>query len=99
MNARCYTRPNEAPEFSRTEQRDIMIIMQTADPVTISIPRALLTDIRKLSTELVDRMHELLERNANGSLPPTEAAELRRLVQMAEFGEIISMALQSPSIP
>lgn len=39
-------------------------------------------------------MHELLERNTDGKLTALERAELETLVQMAEFGQILSMALQ-----
>jgi aromatic ring-cleaving dioxygenase len=69
-------------------------MIQTADPITFSVPRTVLTDIVQLSAELTDRMHELLERNTNGELGPTEKAELETLVRMAEFGQIVSVALQ-----
>ncbi len=72
---------------------------QTADPITFSVPRTVLTDIVQLSAELTDRMHELLERNTDGKLGPTEKAELKTLVQMAEFGQVVSMALQGPPKP
>jgi hypothetical protein len=37
-------------------------------------------------------MHELLERNTNGQLTPSEKSELETLVRLAEFGQIVSMA-------
>ena len=70
-------------------------MVQIADPITFSVSRAVLTDISHLSAELTDRMHELLERNTEGPLNPNETAELQTLVRMAEFGQIISMALSS----
>jgi hypothetical protein len=73
--------------------------IQAADPVTISVPRRVLTDIVQLSTELTDRMHELLERNTDGQLSPIEKSELAALVRVAEFGQIVSMALQSQGRP
>ncbi|HUO08735.1 MAG TPA: hypothetical protein VM008_10575 [Phycisphaerae bacterium] len=52
-----------------------------------------------MSNELNKRMHELLERNTDGALTANETAELQRLVQMAEFGQIVAAALQSTSTP
>ncbi len=68
-------------------------MIQSADPITLSVPRKVLTDIVQLSAELTDRMHALLERNTDGALGPIEKAELETLVRMAEFGQIVSMAL------
>lgn len=70
-------------------------MIQAADPVTFSVPRTVLSDIVELSAELTDRMHELLERNTDGQLGATERAELETLARIAEFGQIISTALQS----
>ena len=64
-----------------------------ADPVTISVPRRVLSDIVQLSAELTERMHELLERNTDARLGPVEKAELETLVRIAEFGQIVSMAV------
>ena len=72
-------------------------MVQLADPITFSVPRAVLSDISRLSAELTDRMHELLERNSDGKLSPNESAELQTLVRMAEFGQIVSLALGSTS--
>ena len=66
---------------------------RAADPVTISVPRTTLSAIAQLSSQLLDRMHELLERNTDGSLNQIEKAELETLVRMAEFGQIVSLAL------
>lgn len=68
-------------------------MIQAADPITVSVPRTVLSDIVELSAELNDRMHDLLERNTNGQLTSIEKTELETLVRMAEFGQIVSMAL------
>jgi hypothetical protein len=44
-------------------------------------------------------MHELLERNTDGQLTTTEKAELDTLVRMAQFGQIVAMALQPQAQP
>jgi hypothetical protein len=69
-------------------------MIQAADPITFSVPRTVLSEIVELSAELTDRMHELLERNTDGLLGPVERAELETLVRMAEFGQIVALALQ-----
>lgn len=69
-------------------------MIQTVDPVTFSVPRTVLSDIAQLSAELTDRMHALLERNTDAQLSPTEKAELATLVRIAEFGQVVLMALQ-----
>ena len=74
-------------------------MVQNADPITFSVPRAVLSDISHLSHKFNDRMHELLERNTDGALTPQESAELQNLVRMAEFGQIVDAALQVPSAP
>jgi hypothetical protein len=71
----------------------------TADPVTISVPRVLLTEIVRLSDDLTNRMHALLERNTDGGLNEAESAELDTLVRMAQFGQIVSTALHSQGSP
>ena len=72
---------------------------QAADPITISVPRTVLSEIVSLSSELTDRMHALLERNTDAQLDPVEKNELETLVKMAEFGQIVSMALGSQDRP
>jgi hypothetical protein len=74
-------------------------MIQSADPITFSVSRKVLSDIVELSAELTDRMHELLEKNTDGQLGPTERSELETLVRMAEFGQIVSMALQPQAQP
>jgi len=74
-------------------------MIQSADPITFSVPRKVLTDIVQLSAELTDRMHELLEKNTDGQLGAIERTELEALVRVAEFGQIVSMALQPQAQP
>jgi hypothetical protein len=74
-------------------------MVQSADPVTFSLPRTLLGDIAQLADGLTDRMHDLLEKNTDGRLDAEEKAQLETLVHMAHFGQIVSMALQSQSAP
>ena len=74
-------------------------MVQAADPVTFTVPRTILSDIVQLSGKLTDRMHQLLERNTDDELRGTEKAELETLVQMAQFAQIVSMALHPQSSP
>jgi hypothetical protein len=67
------------------------------DAVTLTLPRSAVGGILALSAELTDRMHALLERNTDGALGPLEKAELETLVQIAHFGEIVSMAIGTPA--
>jgi hypothetical protein len=63
--------------------------------VVLTFPRSALPDVLALSDELTDRMHELLERNTDGSLSPIERAQLETLVHMAQFGQMIATAMRS----
>ena len=71
----------------------------TGDSVTLTLPRSAVGDVVSLAATLNDRMHELLERNTDGALSATERAELETLVQMAQFAQVISTALQLQSKP
>ena len=66
-----------------------------AESVTIQVPRSLIDEIPSLTDDLVERMHELLERNTDGKITLPERAQLETLVQMAQFSQIFSMALQA----
>jgi hypothetical protein len=74
-------------------------MLQSADPITFSVPRTVLADIVELSADLIDRMHELLERNTDGKLSQSEKLELERLVRIAEFAQIVSRALEPQAQP
>lgn len=65
-----------------------------ADVVTITLPRSLLPELPAFASALDDRMHELLERNTEGTLGDAERAELESLVRMAQFAQILAMAAQ-----
>ena len=69
------------------------------DAVTLTLPRSAVADVVALSDTLLDRMHELLERNTDGRLSPLERKELDTLVLMAQFGQLVSNALQRPGRP
>ena len=67
--------------------------------VTLTFPRSAVGDFVTLSERLLERMHELLERGADDRLSPDQREELDTLVQMAHFGQIVSMALQGRNSP
>jgi hypothetical protein len=69
------------------------------DPTTFSVPRTVVTDIVHLSGDLAERMHDLLEPNSDGQLSRIERRELETLVRVAEFGQIVSMPLQTQGTP
>lgn len=70
-----------------------------ANEITLTFPRSALDDVLSLSDELNDRMHELLERNTDGSLAPVERAELATLVHMSQFGQLLALALRAADKP
>lgn len=67
--------------------------MSALESVTLTFPRSVVADVRSLSGALLDRMHELLERNNEGALTDVEREALETLVQMAQFGQLITTAL------
>jgi len=69
--------------------------MSALDSVTLTIPRSAVSDVRSLTGALLDRMHELLERNTEGTLTEVERESLETLVQMAQFGQLIASALDA----
>ena len=68
--------------------------MNPADAVTLTLPRSMLPELPALAKNLNDRMHELLERNTEGTLVETERAELETLVQVAQVVQILAMAAE-----
>ena len=72
-------------------------MIQAADPINFSVPRALASEIVELSADLTDRMHELLEKNTDGLLTAGERAELQKLVSITEMGQIVAAAMQLKS--
>jgi hypothetical protein len=76
-----------------------MIMVAPSESVALTLPCSAVDDVLSLSAALIDRMHELLERNTDNALSPLEQEELETLVQMAQFGQIFSMALQTQLKP
>ena len=74
-------------------------MVQPSGDVTLTLPRSAVGDFVSLSARLLDRMHDLLERNADDQLSAVEREELDTLVQMAHFGQIVSTALQNRMKP
>ncbi len=72
---------------------------QVSDDVTLTLPRSAVPDVVSLSARLLDRMHEVLERETDDNLCSVEREELDTLVQMAQFGQIVSLALLVRSPP
>jgi hypothetical protein len=68
-----------------------------AETVTLTFPRSAIGGVVSLAAALIDGMHELLERNTDGALSETERDRLETLVQMAQFGQIVSASLQVPA--
>ena len=68
--------------------------MLPTDAVTLTLPRSLLPELPALTRSLNDRMHELLERNTEGTLSDSERAELETLVQVAQVIQVLAMAAQ-----
>lgn len=65
-----------------------------SDVLTLTIPRSMVPALPAFAESLNERMHELLEKNTDGTLPESERVELESLVQMAQFAQIVSMAAQ-----
>lgn len=65
-----------------------------SDVLTLTIPRSMVPALPVFAESLNERMHELLEKNTEGTLPESERVELESLVQMAQFAQILSMAAQ-----
>lgn len=64
------------------------------DPVTLTLPAGLANALPAMAQRLVDRMHELLERNTDGQLSLHERDELESLVDMAQFAQVFATAVQ-----
>lgn len=73
--------------------------MAPSESVTLTFPRATVQNVVTLSSSLAERMHALLDRNSEGQLNPVEREELETLVQMAQFGQILSLALNVQGHP
>ena len=67
----------------------------STEPITLTLPPEVASELPTLSRQLNDRMHELLERNTNGELCPIERSELETLVYMAHFAQILALAVRT----
>jgi hypothetical protein len=74
-------------------------MIDTHDSIVISVPRKIAADVSRMSDDLAVRMHDLLERNTDGALSATERAELETLVRIAEFGQLVSLAIEATGRP
>lgn len=62
--------------------------------ITVTLPASVAADIPVMAQRLVDRMHELLERNTDGHLSDAEREEVEALVEMAEFAQLFASAVR-----
>ena len=65
------------------------------DSITLNLPKDAIGGVLALSDSLTDRMHALLERNTDGGLSAVEKTELDTLVQIAQFGQLLTMAIMA----
>ena len=65
-----------------------------ADPITLTLPASVAGAIPSMAQRLVDRMHELLERNTDGQLTSHERDELESLVDIAQVAQVFAAAVQ-----
>jgi hypothetical protein len=64
------------------------------DAITFTLPHAMIPDVMAISASLLDRMHHLLERNADGTLTDVEREEAATLVEMAQFSQLLATSAQ-----
>jgi len=69
-------------------------MMMSAGSITVTLPASVAGEIPVLARRLVDRMHELLERNTEGQVNGVEREELEALVEMAEFAQLVATAVR-----
>jgi hypothetical protein len=67
--------------------------MSVVDTITLTLPRQTARAFPALAQGLLDRMHELLERNTDGALNERERAEVKALAEMAQFAQVVAMAI------
>jgi hypothetical protein len=66
----------------------------SSEPITLTLPASIASALPTMAGRLVDRMHELLERNTEGQLTAVERDELEGLVEMAQFAQLLAAAVQ-----
>ncbi len=64
------------------------------DTITLTLPAAIAQDVPAMAQGLLERMHQLLERNTDGTLTDQERGQLEGLVEMAQFAQILATAVQ-----
>ena len=69
---------------------------ETTEFVSLRVPRDAVAEIPGLASDLLHRMHALLERNTDGGLNAIERQELETLVRMAQFAQILAILSQEP---
>ena len=65
----------------------------STESITVTLPAGVAHEIPIMAERLVQRMHNLLERNTEGQLNDLEKDELQALVEMAEFAQVFAMAV------
>lgn len=68
-------------------------IVMPEDTITITLPRCVVEQISSPSAAMLDRMHDLLERNAEGQLAAVEREELEALVGWVQCSQVMSQIL------
>jgi hypothetical protein len=66
---------------------------------TVPIPRSVLAGLAGVSASFTGRMHELLEKNTEGTIGADEKRELEVLVRVAQLDQVVTLALQLPNRP
>lgn len=69
--------------------------MQADEPVILKLPRSAVPDVSAFSETLLDRMHELLERNTDGALTSVEQQEAETLVELAQFSQVLALSMKA----
>ena len=71
----------------------------SSETITFTFPAGAVAELPLISGELLDRMHELLERNTDGLLNQIETRELETLAQMTQFLQILEMSAARAAEP
>jgi len=66
---------------------------------TITVPRPVLEGLSGISATFADRMHELLDKNSEGTISMEEKRILEMLVKVAKLDQVVTLALEISSRP
>lgn len=69
----------------------------THGSITVTLPASVACEFPTMAQRLVQRMHDLLERNTEDQLNELEREELEALVEMAEFAQVFATAVHKAS--